>query len=913
MGWARGLLVVMLALVRPAAATVLPSGFVETVLTDQLASATAAAIAPDGRIFVAEQNGTVRVLKGGVLLDAPFAQVAADDFGERGLLGITLHPDFPSPPYVYLYYSALGLGANRLSRFTAGGDVAAGSEEVLVELPSFNLADIHMGGALHFGPDRMLYVAVGDHTRSVEAQWTTSVVGKILRVDENGAIPTDNPFYATSTGLARAIWALGLRNPFTFAFHPTSGRLFIDDVGQASWEEIDDGMVGANYGWPESEGATDDPRFVTPLYTYSHLTPFNLGGGCAISGGTFYAPPVATFPPDWVGGYFFADFCARWIRWFDPAVTPASPIFFATGLTGRPADLDVGPDGSLYVLGRLGDPPREDDTAMVSRITYTGTRAPQITVQPASQTIFVGDPVTFEVGATDADSFRWQRDGADIPGETGTSYTIPAVAPGDDGAVFRAIATNGYGSTSSDGAFLTVTADQAPTATIDVQAPRPLYEAGDHITFSGTASDPEDGPLPPEAFTWTVNFHHDTHFHPFLPATTGVTSGDFTVPISGETSPNVWFRINLRVVDSGGRSFTTSAEIHPEIGTLTLATSPSGLRVDLDGQPHTSPFVADGVVGLQRLVSTVQVQNPAGVAYNFTGWSDGRSRQHQIVFPAGDTTTLTANFVPLPTTTTSTSTSTTTSSSTTSSPDTTTTGPVATTVTTTTEPATTSTSAPTSTTLPPSSTTSSSTTSSTSTSSSSSSTTSSSSTSTSTSSSTTSSSSTSTSSTTSSTSTTTSSSTSSSTSTAATTTAPTPTTQPPPSCEEPCDDGDPCTASACVDGVCTHVPLDGIAAAACVCDRRPPAACGDSPLAGGVRKRLGRACRALVRAETVTAPEVRLGLLRLALLRWREAAQQVRYSGSTGRITPACVRALEAQLGEARSRAKSARRELAAP
>ena len=206
-------------------------------------------------------------------------------------------------------------------------------------------------------------------------------------------------------------------------------------MGQSAWEEIDEGLAGANYGWPESEGVTTNPSFVSPLYAYSHLPPGSQGGGCAIAGGTFYAPPVPIFPAEWVGRSLFADFCAQWIRFIDPDNPPpsdtAAPLF-ARDLAGRPVDLDVGPDGSLYVLGRLGEPPREDDVGIVTRITYTGTRAPQITVQPVSQTVFTGEPVTFVVGATDADTFQWRRDEDPIPGATGTSYTLPATGPEDD-------------------------------------------------------------------------------------------------------------------------------------------------------------------------------------------------------------------------------------------------------------------------------------------------------------------------------------------------------------------------------------------------------------------------------------------------------------------------------------------------
>ena len=168
-----------------------------------------------------------------------------------------------------------------------------------------------------------------------------------MRINSDGAIPTDNPFYNTASGNNRAIWALGLRNPFTFGFQPGTGRLFINDVGQSTWEEIDDGIVGANYGWPTTEGPTNNPSFVSPIYYYGHGSTDTTG--CAIVGGTFYNPPVPQFPSFYSGKYFFSDLCSGWIRVFDPIAGMASG--FATGID-TPVDLDVGPDGALYYLAR---------------------------------------------------------------------------------------------------------------------------------------------------------------------------------------------------------------------------------------------------------------------------------------------------------------------------------------------------------------------------------------------------------------------------------------------------------------------------------------------------------------------------------------------------------------------------------
>src|SRR5262249_15290184 len=156
------------------------------------------------------------------------ASLDADVVGERGLLGIGLAPGFPSTPCVYVYYSAAAIGANRLSRLVAAGDVALPGEEVLAELPPYGAAVIHFGGGIHFGPDGKLYLGVGEHGGTVVAQSLASPFGKMLRFEPDGTIPADNPFFGVTTGLQRAIWALGLREPFTYAFDRATGRLFID-------------------------------------------------------------------------------------------------------------------------------------------------------------------------------------------------------------------------------------------------------------------------------------------------------------------------------------------------------------------------------------------------------------------------------------------------------------------------------------------------------------------------------------------------------------------------------------------------------------------------------------------------------------------------------------------------------------
>jgi glucose/arabinose dehydrogenase len=331
----------------------LPAGFAETRVATGLASPTAMAIAPDGRIFVSEKGGTLRVVKNNALLAQPFLTVSVNTDSERGLLGVAFDPDFGSNRFVYVYYTTAAAPIhNRVSRFTASATnadvVQSGSEVVLLDLPTLGAGN-HNGGALHFGNDGKLYLGVGENAVRANAQSLSTPLGKLLRFNSDGTIPTDNPFYSQTSGTARAIWALGLRNPFTFAVDRATGRIHINDVGESTWEEVDQGVRGSNYGWPQVEGP--DPAGVSgmryPIYDYQHA-----GVNCAIVGAAFYRPYIPRFPAAYDGRYFFGDLCGGFIRMLSPP-DYSSAAGFATGISSL-VDIQVHPDGSLYYLAQGG-------------------------------------------------------------------------------------------------------------------------------------------------------------------------------------------------------------------------------------------------------------------------------------------------------------------------------------------------------------------------------------------------------------------------------------------------------------------------------------------------------------------------------------------------------------------------------
>jgi hypothetical protein len=315
-----------------------------------------------------------------------------------------------------------------------------------------------------------LYIAVGENANGSNSQTLANLLGKVLRLNADGTIPTDNPFFNTA-GARQEIWALGLRNPFTFAFQPGTTRMFINDVGETTWEEINDGIAGSNYGWPITEGVTTDPRFRSPLFAYGH------GGtstqGCAIAGGAFYNPAAAQFPVGYTGKYFFADLCNGWIRVLDPSNNTAAD--FASGISS-PVDLKVGADGSLYYLAR--------GSSAVFRVQYSPTN-PSITSHPANQAVLQGQSATFSVTAagTAPFTYQWQKNMVNISGANSSSYTTPATVFADSGAKFRCVVTNSVGFANSNEATLTVNAPpnitghpsnqtvlQGQTATFNVSA-----------------------------------------------------------------------------------------------------------------------------------------------------------------------------------------------------------------------------------------------------------------------------------------------------------------------------------------------------------------------------------------------------------------------------------------------------------
>ncbi|MEO6715430.1 MAG: PQQ-dependent sugar dehydrogenase [Mycobacteriales bacterium] len=293
--------------------------------------------AGDARLFVAEQRGLIRVVSGGRVQATPYLDLRRSvgrSTGEQGLLGLAFHPDFARNRFFYVAYNNAD-GSLQLTRFqavTAGAATASFASRVpLLTVPHPNAR--HNGGMIAFGPDGMLYLSVGDgYSTPQKAQDLSSLLGKILRIDVNRScaptrycIPAGNPF-ASTPGARREIWHLGLRNPWRFSFDRVAGSLWIGDVGNAKYEEVDTvakGLAGRNFGWPCREGAHSYSgscragALTYPVVEMAHDT-----GMCALIGGYVYRGRQS---PALAGTYVFADLCSgkiygvsqsggRWVR-----------------------------------------------------------------------------------------------------------------------------------------------------------------------------------------------------------------------------------------------------------------------------------------------------------------------------------------------------------------------------------------------------------------------------------------------------------------------------------------------------------------------------------------------------------------------------------------------------------------------
>lgn len=638
---------------------------------------TALAFTPDGRILVTEQHGRLRVVRGGALVATPALSLGAGQLcsnNERGVLGVAVDPQFAANRWIYLFYTHPPTGdcaagaVNRVSRFTLGDDdlVAAGSELVLLDgMPS--PSGFHNAGDVQVGRDGHLYVSSGDGgLGGGPARNLNTLSGKVLRIARDGGIPADNPFVGAGTqpcsptggapaGMrCREIFATGFRNPFRLAFDPNAAgtRFFVNDVGQGTWEEIDLGQAGGDFGWNCREGAhpfavcsPPVPPLIDPLFEYRHgeavpgtTSPTNCN---SITGGAFVPGSVW---PGYEGAYLFADVVCGEIFHLS-AGPPFTAADFASGL-GTPIHLAFGPHGVTQALYYTTFP------GQVRRITFdaAGNEAPVAAVAAAPSFGPLPLAVAFDGAAsTDPDpgdtlTYFWDFGDGSPPVETpGPSvmhtYTTAAVRTATLRVRDQLLAL------SAPATVEIQAGNTPPVPTIQTPAPTDRFAVGETVFLTGSATDPEDGALGDAALRWTVVLHHNDHVHPFL----GPVAGN-GIAITGpapedlEATEASYLEVRLAAVDASGLAGETSRDFEPRRVPLRFEAVPSGLAITLRGVPFATPADLTSWEGWALEIGAPAQTGPGGATFVFDSWSDGGAATHTVVTPAG-ATTLVATFV----------------------------------------------------------------------------------------------------------------------------------------------------------------------------------------------------------------------------------------------------------------------------
>jgi glucose/arabinose dehydrogenase/PKD repeat protein len=638
-----------------------PPGFTNQTWIVGLDQPTALAFTPDGRLFIAQRTGAVQVvMPGGTVVEAAPLLTLTNlntDEGERGLVGMALDPAFADNGWLYLFYTANTPLRDRVARFTVISNTAPLTSEVVIWQDNVDAGLWHHGGGLAFGPDGKLYISTGDHFDQTaggahSSQRLDSYHGKLLRLNPDGSVPPDNPFFDGAGPNLDAIWALGLRNPFRFTFDFPTGRLYIGDVGGnnqlTSVEELNLGSAGANYGWPICEGACSTAGFTDPLFSYSHG-----GHDASIIAGFVYHG--AQFPAAYGGSLFYADYAQRWIKrlTFDAngAVTgnenfePLDGALF--GPYGDIVDLKPGPEGALYyadiALDLSGVP---HGPGSIRKITYSSDNQPPVITAAWADPMEGPGPtltVAFSATATDADNdplaYHWTfGDGQSAPTANPT-HTYEA-----KGVFFARLAVSDtLATTLSDPIQIVV--GQRPIVTVTAPVSGSLFRAGEVITFSAAAADP-DGLLSSANFAWTILFHHENHVHPAEGPIIG-ESGTFTIPVDGhDFSGHTAYEAIVAVTDADGIVTSDSRLIYPDKVNLTFATAPVGLALNFDQQTNVAaPFVRDTLINFRHTIGAALTQTLGGELYQFVGWSDGGTATHTLTVPA-QAQTYTATYQP---------------------------------------------------------------------------------------------------------------------------------------------------------------------------------------------------------------------------------------------------------------------------
>ena len=665
-----------------------PPGFVDQTAVSGLQFPTAIDFASDGRMFIAQKSGSVRVVQNGALLPTPFIDLSAEVNGayEFGLLGLAVDPNFPASPYIYVRYVYDPPGATpdivaprvqRVERITANPlntNVAAtgpGSRTVLVgkngDLSTIvdpnNLvnptgdpitcvkngvpvedcipADTsqHVGGALVFGADGALYTSIGDFDRLPAGPQTVgSWSGTILRINPatGQGYPT-NPFYnANLDSNVSKVWAYGLRNPFRLSANPNTGQMIAGDVGEGTWEELDNVVPGANFGWPCREGpapyvlyanapaCVGATNFVEPIAVYDH----QCCGGAVVAGDWYRGN---SYPTEYQGAYFYGDYSQQFIKYMKPNGLGGYDSFdFASGI-GQDSLVAIryAPDGNLYWVDLIA--------GQIHRIAYVGVGNVPPTAAATASTDGGSAPLT--VSFTGSGSEDPNGSALTYAWDFGDGTTSNVVTPpphiytvtGNYSA--KLTVTNTAGLSSSQTIIIRV--NTAPNVTILSPTNNAIFDTGATVNFSATATDATDGNLD-AAIQWVGSIRHNVHVHPNYYTASGPT-GSLQLVDHGD---DMHVELCASATNSVGQTTHSCINVWPTTVAVTVASSPPNRLVTFEGITKLTPYNVTVNKGGSR---TLVAPHYAGGCNTFDSWSDGGAEQHTTT--VSDATTYTATYL----------------------------------------------------------------------------------------------------------------------------------------------------------------------------------------------------------------------------------------------------------------------------
>lgn len=662
-----------------------PTGFVADTVVTGLNSAVVFDWAPDGRMFIGEKAGVIRIVQNGSILSAPFVDLSSqvNNVHDRGLLGVAVHPDFPAQPYVYALYTHDPPGAtpdvgysrvSRLSRYTADPALGfnraiAGSEVVLLgangtlaNIPRPNernpalpaCGDIgayvrdcipadeqsHTIGTVRFGNDGSLFVGSGDGGNYTTAQNynvrsldVNSLAGKVLRIHPlTGEAYADNPFFNGDFAANRSkVYSYGLRNPFRFTVDPLSGEPFIGDVGWGSWEEINRGR-GASFGWPCYEGGNGTSLQQSSYASFPqcqalYASPNVTAAAHAYShNGTSSAIGVGSFYTGTVYPTQYQDS----LFFFDYSRQEIHAMqFTANRVVSTVSAFATGVGGITHL--QMGPDSNLYFTNVlngsIQRIRYAGAGNVAPTAVASMEQTGLNSFAFSSVGSFDpnGDALTYLWTFGDGTTSTLANPNKIYAAAGSYAVTLRV--TDPSGLFTTDNRLRPRAGNTPPVVTITSPAATAVYRVGNTITLTGSATDAQDGTIPSGFLLWNVKMRHLDHVH--LDYFNGV--GSTTSFVAGDHEDNSHFEICLTAMDSVGSTGEMCTTLLPQTVTYTINSNPSGLDVNYSGVDYVTPFQASMPVNSQRTIAAPSVQ---ASGWAFSQWSDGGAANHTITAAA---------------------------------------------------------------------------------------------------------------------------------------------------------------------------------------------------------------------------------------------------------------------------------------